>query len=73
MTEQEFVDAIEPMRDTDIWEKDADDEWKLKDSVGNHRDAPGVDDVRPDMTSDMKWSDVVNPITEYDDQEFITL
>jgi N-acetyl sugar amidotransferase len=73
MTEQEFIDAIEPMRDTDIWERDANGEWILTDTVGNHKDDSGVDDVRPDTTSDMNWSDVVNPIDDYDDQEFITL
>jgi N-acetyl sugar amidotransferase len=73
LTEQEFVDAIEPMRDRDIWEQDENGEWVLTDSVGNHKDDPGVDDVRVDVTSDDHWSDIENTVTDYGDQDFITL
>jgi hypothetical protein len=73
MTEQEFLDAIEPMRDRDIWNKTDDSEWELTDSVGNHIDDPGVEACRPDINSTDHWSDIENPITDYDDQEFITL
>lgn len=73
MTEQEFLDAIEPMRDADAWEQMEDGSWKLKDSVANHREDPGVEEARPDINSDDHWTDIANPITEYADQQFITL
>jgi N-acetyl sugar amidotransferase len=73
MTEQEFFDAIEPMRDQDIWNQTEDGEWVLNDSVGNHKDDSGVDAVRPDATSTHHWTDIENFISDYDDQEFITL
>jgi hypothetical protein len=48
ITEEEFMDAIEPMRDDRIWEKQ-DGEWQRTDSAGNHKDDTGVDDVRLDL------------------------
>jgi hypothetical protein len=73
MTEQEFLDAIEPMRDTDVWKKTDDGEWELTDSVGNHVDDPGVDEVRPEVDSSHHWTEIANPIDDYENQEFITL
>jgi hypothetical protein len=49
ITEVELEEAIAPMRDRDIWEQTDDSEWVRKDSVANHRDDPGVDDVRLDL------------------------
>ena len=46
MTEQEILDMIEPMRDPQIWEKDADGTWHTTDSVANHLGDDGVDAVR---------------------------
>lgn len=48
ITEEEFMDAIEPMRDDRIWEKQG-GVWQRTDSVGNHKDDRGVDDVRLDL------------------------
>ncbi|MBY0431837.1 MAG: N-acetyl sugar amidotransferase [Rhodospirillales bacterium] len=45
MTEQELLDMVEPMRDRSIWEK-VDGAWRTKDSIANHLDEPGVDEVR---------------------------
>lgn len=73
LTEQEFEDAIGPMRDEDIWTQTGDGDWVLTDSVGDHRDDPGVEDVRPDTTGDGHWSDIENPVTDYKNQNFITL
>ena len=73
MTEQEFLDAIEPMRDTEVWNKTDDGEWELTDSVGNHVDDPGVDEVRPEVDSSHHWTDLANPIDDYGGQAFITL
>lgn len=33
ISEQEFYDLVDPMRDTDIWEKDEFGRWHIKDSV----------------------------------------
>jgi N-acetyl sugar amidotransferase len=49
VTEQEFYDWIEPMRDPDIWEKGSDGQWSLKDSVANHANDTGVEKVRPEL------------------------
>lgn len=73
MSEQEFLDAIEPMRDTDIWEQTGDGDWELKDRVSNHRDDPGVEDARVEKTSDQSWRDICNPVSDYMNEEFITL
>jgi len=73
MTEQEFLNAVEPMRDRSIWNKTEDGEWVLTDSVGNHIDDSGVDTARPNMNSTDHWSDIENSIMSYDNQEFITL
>jgi len=55
MTEQDIHDLIEPMRDTSIWAKDEKGVWRVKDSIANHVNDPGVakarlplrDNVRP--------------------------
>jgi N-acetyl sugar amidotransferase len=36
ITEAEFYQCLEPMRDLDIWEKDSGGRWVAKDSVANH-------------------------------------
>jgi N-acetyl sugar amidotransferase len=46
MTEDEFMEAVEPMRDLRIWEKDTNGSWQVKDSIVNHLDDKGVDAVR---------------------------
>jgi N-acetyl sugar amidotransferase len=51
ISEETFYDWIEPMRDEEIWQKDANGQWKTKDSVVNHVNDHGVDDVRPKMVS----------------------
>jgi N-acetyl sugar amidotransferase len=73
ITEDEFEQSIESMRDTEIWEQTADGSWELKDSVSNHVDDPGVDDVRPDIETDDHWTDIANPVEDYEDQQYITL
>ncbi|MBD3165210.1 N-acetyl sugar amidotransferase [bacterium] len=47
ISEQEFLDAVEPMRDTDLWEKQPDGTWQPTDSVVNHANDEGVGAVRP--------------------------
>jgi hypothetical protein len=49
ISEKQFYDWVEPMRDLDIWQKDADGKWRAKDSVVNHLNDPGVEEVRPEL------------------------
>ncbi|MBN2067938.1 MAG: N-acetyl sugar amidotransferase [Candidatus Diapherotrites archaeon] len=46
MDEEEFVACVDNMRDPRAWGKNDKNEWYLKDPVGNHRNDPGVEDVR---------------------------
>jgi len=46
MTEEEFENSIEHLRDTDIWEKDSNGKWNLNDWVGNHLSESGVEEAR---------------------------
>lgn len=46
ITEKEFLGRVEHMRDPDIWEKDSNDNWILKDWIGNHICDKGIEDVR---------------------------
>ena len=46
MSEQEFEDSIEHLRDPDIWEKQSNGKWDLLDWVGNHISDKGVEDAR---------------------------
>lgn len=46
ISEQDFYDWIEPMRDESIWQKGAGGEWTVKDSVANHAGDPGVEAAR---------------------------
>lgn len=41
MTEQEFYDSIEHLREKDVWEK-KNGTWRMKDNIGNHRNDKGV-------------------------------
>ena len=45
ITKSNLMDWIEPMRDTDIWEKHQ-NEWRVNDSVVNHADGQFVDNAR---------------------------
>jgi N-acetyl sugar amidotransferase len=45
ITEQQFMDWVEPMRDTNIWQE-VDGRWELRDFISLHKDDDGVDEVR---------------------------
>lgn len=47
--EETLYDWIEPMRDEDIWKKDSNGQWITTDSVVNHANDQGVEEVRPEM------------------------
>lgn len=46
MTEKEFEDSIEHLRDTDMWQKQSNGKWKLLDWIGNHIKDSGVEEAR---------------------------
>jgi len=46
ITEKEFLDKIDHLRDPQIWEKDSKGEWHQLDWVGNHIWDKGVEDAR---------------------------
>jgi len=52
MTEEEFEEAIEDMRDSAIWEKTSAGKWVVKDSIANHAADEGVNEVRLPLVED---------------------
>ncbi len=52
ITEDQFNDWVEPMRDDEIWEKDSYGKWMVKDSVKNHINDDGIEEVRPDSLNE---------------------
>ncbi|MBS83527.1 MAG: N-acetyl sugar amidotransferase [Gammaproteobacteria bacterium] len=46
ISEQEFLDSINHLRDSSIWRKTSDGKWELLDWIGNHKDDPGVKEAR---------------------------
>lgn len=46
MTETEFMEAIEHLRDLSIWRKDVSGLWQTRDNIGNHINDEGVVNAR---------------------------
>jgi len=46
ITEQEFLDSIEHLRDKNIWTKNSKGKWELLDWIGNHINDNGVEEAR---------------------------
>jgi len=57
MTEQEFEGALEPMRDISIWERDAKEIWRVKDSVIHHAKDPGTEVAQVPQSPDRTFSE----------------
>lgn len=57
ISKQEFYDLIEPMRDLDIWEKNADGEWVVKDSIDRHPIGEREEKARIPLTEDLTFSE----------------
>jgi len=51
VTEDEFYEWIESMRDLDIWQRDSSGHWYVKDSVANHISDSGVEAARVPLAS----------------------
>lgn len=54
MSEKEFFNYVDSLRDTSIWEKAENGEWVMKDSVVNHVNDPNVDKVRRSLINNEK-------------------
>lgn len=52
MSREDFYRCIDSKRDTRIWHRLSSGEWGLKDSIINHVDGPGTDDVRLEKVED---------------------
>ena len=46
ISEKQFYEWIDPMRDLDIWKKDEKGNWIPDDTIVNHADDPGVEDAK---------------------------
>ncbi|RPI75573.1 MAG: hypothetical protein EHM45_14800 [Desulfobacteraceae bacterium] len=67
MTEEEFHACIDPWRDPRIWSKKKNGEWTLLDSVLNHRNEAGIDEVRLKKIEECRF--IVTPSREPDAPE----
>jgi N-acetyl sugar amidotransferase len=56
MSDADFDDAVEPMRDPTIWRREAGGPWRVTDSVVNHPNDPGVDEARVVQSEDRTFS-----------------
>ena len=54
LTESEFLDKIEHLRDETIWEKKSNGKWELLDWIGNHKNDEFVEKVRLEKTEEWK-------------------
>jgi N-acetyl sugar amidotransferase len=79
ISEKEFLDSVEHLRDKEIWEKDTDDSWKLKDWIGNHINDDGVNEARLPIKEKCNFIKTQRPekLRDYsnldDDEELIFL
>ena len=78
MTEKEFLNNIDHLREPSIWEKDSKGDWKILDWIGNHVSDKGIEDARLPLKS--KRKSIKSPKFEsendpdpYNDEELIFL
>lgn len=57
ITEQQFYEWIEPMRDRDLWGRRALGEWVANDTVMNHVHDPGVEAARVPLVEDRTFGE----------------
>ena len=62
MTEGKFFDFIDKKRDSRIWQKDNNGNWKLLDSIMNHIFDPGIDNVRLNKIENCKFVTTKNNV-----------
>jgi len=59
ITEKQFLEYIEPLRDQSVWEKDSKEGWQMHDWIGNHIWDKGVEDARLPLKG--KWEYLKSP------------
>ena len=62
MSKEEFLSCVWDKRDPSIWRKNSNDEWELIDSISNHRNDIGIDEVRLEKVKDCKY--IITPCAE---------
>jgi N-acetyl sugar amidotransferase len=78
ITEEEFLDNINHLRDPNVWKRNSSDKWEITDWIGNHILDEGVEEARLPLKEklDQVKSEKL-PINEkddpYDDEELIFL
>ncbi len=70
ISEDEFMKYMDKMRDHRVWKKTKDG-WKLKDSVVNHKDDPGVNKVRLILSRLDTFKRLSNPVDGEDNEHVI--
>jgi N-acetyl sugar amidotransferase len=70
ITENEFEQLVDPLRDTRIWEKDKNSgKWMVKDNIGNHRKDSGVENARLPLREEGRF--VINSKNTMDDPHIL--
>lgn len=70
MSEEELLATIERMRDTDIWERQSDGSWDVKDTPAAHLKGLGVEECRVPLTGNANYLRS-RPKDEPGDDEYI--
>jgi hypothetical protein len=73
MSERDFYNNIESHRNKDIWYKNGNDGWKLKDSVASHRYDENVEKVKLDKKEECNFLLTPSRERESKDEEYILL
>ena len=80
ITEKQFLEYIEPLRDQSVWEKDSKGEWQMHDWIGNHIWDKGVEDARLPLKGNCEYlkspqrtspKDKTSPEEELDELVFL--
>ncbi len=71
MSELEFWEHIDRFRDPSIWGKDEFGNWELKDTILNHIDDEGVDDVRLERVEKCEFSVTQPKNSEYFSDDYV--
>ncbi len=73
MSEQEFWSYINQYRDIRVWGKNQHGAWYLNDSVLEHLDDVGVDDVRLDANLDYNFIKTKSRAPKVDENEYVLI
>ena len=62
ISEEVFVSSVDDLRDPEVWERDANSKWHLKDWIGNHIWDKGVENARLPIKE--KWRYLKSPVNK---------